>query len=44
MEPGGTRLHLEHSGFDLSSPIGQAAFHGMSRGWPAIPERIEGVL
>ncbi len=37
----GTRLHLEHSGFDLDSPLGKAAFEGMSGGWPAILGSIE---
>ncbi len=39
-EDQGTRLHLEHSGFDLNSPLGKAAFDGMSGGWPKILERI----
>lgn len=36
----GTRLHLEHAGFDPDSPIAKAAFEGMSRGWPAVLEKI----
>jgi uncharacterized protein YndB with AHSA1/START domain/DNA-binding transcriptional ArsR family regulator len=39
-ENSGTRLHLEHSGFDLDSPLGKTAFEGMSRGWPSVLERI----
>jgi uncharacterized protein YndB with AHSA1/START domain len=39
-ENGGTRLHLEQSGFDLDSPLGKKAFEGMSGGWPAVLERI----
>jgi len=39
-EGAGTRLHLEHSGFDLDSPLAKTAFHGMSNGWPAILESI----
>jgi uncharacterized protein YndB with AHSA1/START domain len=39
-ENGGTRLYLEHSGFDLSSPMGKMAFEGMGSGWPAILARI----
>jgi uncharacterized protein YndB with AHSA1/START domain len=39
-ENGGTRLHLEHSGFDLDSPLGKKAFEGMGGGWPAVLERI----
>lgn len=43
-EVGGTRLHLEHSGFDLDSPMGKMAFDGMSNGWPTVMARIEGVI
>lgn len=32
----GTRLFLEHKGFDLDSPLGKAAFGGLSGGWPKI--------
>lgn len=32
-EGSGTRLFLEHSGFDLSDPQQQSAFTNMSRGW-----------
>lgn len=37
----GTRLHLEHSGFDLDSPMGRQAYEGMSNGWPSVLARIE---
>jgi uncharacterized protein YndB with AHSA1/START domain len=40
----GTRLVLEHKGFDLDSPMGKAACEGMGRGWPAVLERLEAVL
>jgi uncharacterized protein YndB with AHSA1/START domain len=42
LEPAGsgTRLHLEHSGFDLDSPLGKMAFEGMGQGWPKILVRI----
>ncbi len=40
----GTRLYLEHSGFDLDSQLGQIAFYGMKEGWPFVLERIEGIL
>lgn len=40
----GTRLTLEHKGFDLNAPMGQAAYEGMGRGWPSVLERLEGVL
>jgi uncharacterized protein YndB with AHSA1/START domain len=41
IEDGGTRLSLEHKGFDLDSPLGKTAFHGMSNGWPAVLDRLE---
>ena len=40
-EGAGTRLHLEHSGFDLDSPLAKQAFEGMGAGWPKILKRIE---
>ncbi len=40
----GTRLSLEHKGFDLDSPIGKNAFQGMGSGWPKVLTRIESVL
>lgn len=40
----GTRLTLEHSGFDLDLPLGKMAFQGMSAGWPDVLSRIEPVL
>jgi uncharacterized protein YndB with AHSA1/START domain len=39
-ENAGTRLYLEHSGFDLNSPLGKMAFDGMGQGWPSVLERI----
>ena len=43
--PGGTRLFLEHAGFDLGHPMQAAAFGGMSGGWQgAIAARLEAVL
>ena len=36
----GTRLHLEHAGFDLDSPLAKAAFEGMGGGWPKVLQRI----
>jgi uncharacterized protein YndB with AHSA1/START domain len=32
----GTHLYMEHSGFDLDSPVGQMAYHGMGSGWKDI--------
>ena len=43
-EGAGTRLSLEHKGFDLDSPLGQAAFKGMGDGWPKVLSRIEVAL
>lgn len=40
----GTRLHLEHSGFDLDSPMGKMAHDGMRQGWPAVLTRIDPAL
>ncbi|MBI1246788.1 SRPBCC domain-containing protein [bacterium] len=37
----GTRLQLEHSGFDLNSPLAHQAFDGMRQGWPTVLGRIE---
>jgi hypothetical protein len=39
-EGAGTRLSLEHSGFDLESALGKAAFEGMGSGWPSVLARI----
>src|SRR3954454_18374073 len=35
-EGGGTRLFLEHGGFDPDSPVGLTALRGMGDGWPGI--------
>jgi len=40
----GTRLFLEHKGFDLDSPTGKAAFTGMGGGWPRILPKIAQAL
>lgn len=40
----GTRLFLEHEGFDLDSPIGRQAYDGMGAGWPGVLGRIGGAL
>jgi uncharacterized protein YndB with AHSA1/START domain len=40
----GTLLSLEHAGFDLDSPFGDRAFHGMDAGWPTVLARIEPAL
>ncbi|MPZ83839.1 MAG: SRPBCC domain-containing protein [Actinophytocola sp.] len=33
-EGAGTRLFLEHAGFDLADPKHEQAYRNMSRGWP----------
>ncbi|WP_433348839.1 SRPBCC family protein [Microtetraspora malaysiensis] len=40
----GTRLFLEHTGFDLDTPAGKQAYRGMSVGWPQVLGRIDAVL
>lgn len=39
-EGSGTRLSLEHKGFDLDSPMGRTALEGMGQGWPGVLKRI----
>lgn len=43
-EGDGTRLTLTHEGFNLDSPMGQAAYEGMQAGWPGVLTRLEGAL
>ena len=40
----GTRLFLEHAGFDLEHPYGKQAYEGLSDGWPQVLDRIEPTL
>ncbi|MFJ4184548.1 SRPBCC domain-containing protein [Kitasatospora sp. NPDC089509] len=40
----GTRLLLEHAGFDLDTPMGRQAHHGMAQGWPSVLRRIAPAL
>lgn len=40
----GTRLLLEHGGFDLDSPMGRQAYEGMGKGWPGVLARIDRAL
>lgn len=40
----GTRLVLEHAGFDLHSPMGRTAFDGMQAGWPRVLQRLQQLL
>jgi uncharacterized protein YndB with AHSA1/START domain len=43
-EGAGTRLFLEHAGFDIDTPIGKTGFNGMGAGWPGVISRINGVI
>lgn len=40
----GTRLLLQHIGFDLNSPLGRQALEGMGRGWPSLLRRLDRIL
>lgn len=40
----GTLLDVEHEGFDLRTPSGRAAFHGMASFWPAAIDRIPAAI
>lgn len=40
----GTRLFLEHAGFDVDTPIGRTGFHGMGAGWPGVVARLDSIL
>ena len=40
----GTRLFLEHAGFDLDTPLGRTGFEGMGAGWPGVVARIGDLL
>ncbi|HQY88715.1 MAG TPA: SRPBCC domain-containing protein [Tepidisphaeraceae bacterium] len=42
LEPAGegTRLFFEHSGFDLSQPFGEEAFHGAEFGWAKMLKQL----
>ncbi len=43
-EGDGTRVHFEHSGFDLAEPYNAAAYRGMSPGWATLEQGLERVL
>lgn len=43
-EGAGTRLFLEHAGFDLDSPMGRQAHQGMGEGWPRVLDHLDSVL
>lgn len=40
----GTRLTMEHAGFDLADPMQRFAFENMDRGWQGILGRLAGAL
>ena len=40
----GTRLLFEHSGFDLSHPLGNQAFHGAEFGWAKMLGQLPSVV
>jgi uncharacterized protein YndB with AHSA1/START domain len=40
----GTRLFLEHSGFDLSLPFGEQAFKGAEFGWAKMLKQLTAVV
>lgn len=40
----GTRLTMDHEGFNLDTPMGQTAYQGMSAGWPSVLARIAQAL
>lgn len=43
-EHGGTRLTLEHAGFDLDDAMGLRAYEGLRTGWPALLRRLGAFL
>ena len=43
-EDEGTRLYLEHAGFDLDSPLGRQAFAGLGNGWPHVLNSVQRIL
>jgi uncharacterized protein YndB with AHSA1/START domain len=40
----GTRVHFEHSGFDLSQPFGEQAFKGAEFGWAKMLKQFGAVV
>ena len=40
----GTRIHLEHSGFDVSQPWGEQAFRGAQYGWANMFKKLADVV
>jgi uncharacterized protein YndB with AHSA1/START domain len=40
----GTRIHFEHSGFDVTGPVGEQAFHGAEYGWAKMLKQLTAVV
>jgi hypothetical protein len=40
----GTRIHFEHSGFDVAVPHGEQAFKGAEFGWAKMFKQLELVV
>ncbi len=40
----GTRILFEHSGFDISGPLGKQAYGGAQVGWERMLQRLSGVV
>jgi hypothetical protein len=40
----GTRLHFEHSGFDVSMEFGEQAFQGAEFGWAKMLKQLAAVV
>ena len=40
----GTRILFEHSGFDVSQPFGEQAFHGAEFGWAKMLKQLAAVV
>jgi hypothetical protein len=40
----GTRLFIDHDGFDLSDPYQAASGRILGAGWPGMPGRISAVI
>jgi uncharacterized protein YndB with AHSA1/START domain len=43
-EGDGTRVHFEHSGFDVSQPFGEPAFKGAEYGWAKMLKQLAEVV
>ena len=40
----GTRIHFEHSGFDVSAPFGEQAFKGAEFGWAKMFKQLAAIV